>query len=70
MNAADGSFAATEVSLNVVSVGIPPQHVSQQQRVSLVVQKGAIYALCNLESVSLSRISAHQFKPTCSYSCP
>ncbi|KAF9698487.1 hypothetical protein EKO04_003887 [Ascochyta lentis] len=51
MSAADGSFDATEVSLNVVFAGTPPQHVLQQQHANPVVQKGAIYAHYNLESV-------------------
>lgn len=67
MSAVDGNFDATEASLNVVSVGIPPQHVSQQQRASLEVQKGATYAHYNLESVSLGHISAYPIERTYSH---
>jgi hypothetical protein len=70
MSVADGSSDAIEANLNVVSVGIPPQHVSQQQRASLVVQREATYAHYNLGSVSLNHISAYPIKPTYSPSCP
>lgn len=59
MSAAEESFDATEVSLNVVSVGMQAHHVLQQRRASLVAQKGAISAHYNLESVSLCHMSAY-----------
>jgi hypothetical protein len=59
MSAADASFDAKEVSLNVVSVGMPTYHVLRQRLASLVAQKGAISAHYNPESVRLCHMTAY-----------
>jgi hypothetical protein len=53
------SLNATEVSLNVVSVGMQTYHVLQQQLASLVAQNGVISGPYNLESVGLCHMYAH-----------